>query len=239
MISYPSSLARSASIVAVAALMCLPFSWARGSADPCAPNRTAGVDISEWDDAAYGYFGRAVVQTFFAEDTLITAITVWRVATENNYFDGIYVYVGETDSTGMPLTDHILARGSTLDKLGDGISPAAYRYEFSPPLAVPRGDTIAAYFVSEPCDNSFNLYMAKDTQYTGGSSEDVALGRTLWAAAIPAASPRMGPLLHDRVLRRRDTLRRSTWESSNSATDERSTFVPATALAHATHRKAP
>jgi hypothetical protein len=138
-------------------------------ADTCASGHSIGVDISEWDEWAFGYLGRAVVQTFFAEDTLISAITVWRQSSENLNFNGIYIYVGETDSTGMPLTDHILAQGPTLQRLGDGVSPAEYRYVFDPPLAVPRRDTLAAYFVSNPCGDTFNLFRAKDTQYTAGS----------------------------------------------------------------------
>jgi hypothetical protein len=45
---------------------------------------------------------RAVVQTFYAEDTLISALTVWRSSYEYANYNSIYLYFGETDSTGMP-----------------------------------------------------------------------------------------------------------------------------------------
>ena len=133
------------------------------------PNRSIGVDLFEWDDSAFGYDGRAVVQTFFAEDTLISAITIWRSYGEDSSYNGIHLMIGETDSTGMPVTSEILYNGPVLKVFGDGANPIEYRYEFNPPIAVPRRDTFAVYFISNPCDGTLNLYMAQNTEYSGGS----------------------------------------------------------------------
>lgn len=156
-------------IMVGSALLGPMFVAAPAAAQPCAANRSIGVDISEWDEWAFGYLGRAVVQTFFAEDTLISSLTVWRSYYEYGDYNGLYLYFGETDSTGMPLTDRIFAQWPALKVLGDGVTPTEYRYEFNPPIAVPRRDTFAVYFVSEPCGDTFNIYMAQDNPYSGGS----------------------------------------------------------------------
>jgi len=136
----------------------------------CSTGRSVGVDISQWDEWAFGYHGRAVVQTFLADDTLISALTFWRSVNEDSAYFSLHLLIGETDSTGMPRTDRILVDWPNLLRVdGDGISPTEYRVEFNPPIALARRDTFAIYFVSDPCDGWFNLYMAQNAPYAGGS----------------------------------------------------------------------
>jgi hypothetical protein len=176
MITHPNRLARLTSLAAVAALVCSPFLCTCSSADACTPGHTAGVDLSNWNEWAFGYDGRAVVQTFFAEDTIISAMTVWRSYGEYGSYNGIHLMLGATDSTGMPVTAQILFDGPVLKVVGGGVNPVEYRYEFNPPIVVPRRDTFAVYFISNPCGDTFNLYRLLTCTRVGHSGEHGVAG---------------------------------------------------------------
>lgn len=140
------------------------------SADACAAGSSVGVDISKWDDSAFGWRGQGIVQTFFAEDTLITSLTFWRSVYEDSAYFSLHFFISETDSAGTPRPDRLLlAWPYEIRQDGDGVSPTEYRIVFDPPIALARRDTFAMYFVSHPCDGWFNLYDAHFDEYPGGS----------------------------------------------------------------------
>ena len=107
------------------------------------------------------------------------------------------------------------------------------------PLAVPRRDTLAAYFVSNPCGDTFNLFRAKDTQYTAGS-----LWRTWRGGQVCGLRPNPEHLPNGTCASRSSSATsRHPQEtidvgSLNSATDERAIFGPAT-RSHAASRTIP
>ena len=66
-----------ASIIGLASLLAGVVAPApAATSGSCATGRNVGLDISRWNDSAYGWRGRGIVQTFFAEDTLISALGI-------------------------------------------------------------------------------------------------------------------------------------------------------------------
>lgn len=147
--------------VSVAAVVCvvgfvvagscgLPEPAFAGRNDACV-QVVVGVDAIEADTWVSNYLGRAAGQSFFASDTLIRSISVWRVANEGvPYWCGLHPYVVEVDSTGMPITTAIVGEGFDLSiPEHDGINPTEFRWTFDPPLALPhRG--MFAFLVQVP-----------------------------------------------------------------------------------------
>jgi hypothetical protein len=188
--AYRKLLALLASIIVTATLSAAPFAVTHAYGDPCTATRSVGVDIVERTTTAGAFLGKSVVQTFFAEDTLIGAITMWRANSQP--VNGIRLEIDETDSTGMPLTDRPLLVWPVVltmpaDSTADSTSPTEYRYEFNPPFAVPRRDTFAVNFISDPCIDIFDLHVAKDTPSVGGS---------LWLTSRFGCGRRTFPIHH-------------------------------------------
>jgi hypothetical protein len=131
--------------------------FARGLETPCARD-TIGLDPSQAGNSAGAVLGDSPGQTFFAADTLILSLTVWRVPEEWNNGIGLRLYVTETDSTGRPDNFKVLQNGPTIvNRHGDGVNPTPFRWEFDPPLALPGPGTYAFFIAQDPCLVYFDL----------------------------------------------------------------------------------
>src|SRR5438552_53071 len=75
---------------------------------------SAGLDTTYGN---YGYqpiFGQALMQSFAAVDTVVTAVTVWRPATDKSAIGAKIFIIGAT-SSGTPLSGVVYHEGPTLD----------------------------------------------------------------------------------------------------------------------------
>jgi hypothetical protein len=92
-------------------------------------------------------------QTFWANDTLVTSLTVWRVAEQDSHvIVGLRPYFFETDSTGAPDITRQLYLGEPLVVLdGDGINPIEFTWVFDPPVQLPRPGLYAFMVFQDPC----------------------------------------------------------------------------------------
>jgi hypothetical protein len=115
---------------------------------------------------------RGIGQTFLAADTLITSLTVWRVASEDsNWTIGLLPYFMATDSTGMPDINRILYVGPTMTILsGDGIHPIEFKWTFDPPIALPGPGKYAFFLFQDPCAVYFDIlaHAGNGATYPGG-----------------------------------------------------------------------
>jgi hypothetical protein len=136
------------------------------SAATCSTH-SVGVDLNSPGGSPFGaYLGRSIGQSFFAEDTLIRSITVWRIVSQDSNAFGIHLRIVEVDSSGTPRGDRLVVDWpESLVRFG---APAVFRFEFDPPIALPRRDEFAFYLTADPCYGSFDLYAAFDS-YPGGS----------------------------------------------------------------------
>jgi hypothetical protein len=99
---------------------------------------TLGHDLTHGNSGAISYSGKSLAQVFYAPDTLISSVTVWRPASQQGFGAGMHLYLCGVDSTLKPLpaTD-VLLNGPTLFLQVAGDAPAPVRYEFDPPFALP------------------------------------------------------------------------------------------------------
>jgi hypothetical protein len=87
-----------------------------------------------------------------ARDTLIRSLTVWRVAVQDTNLFGMHLYITETDTAGMPLTDRVVLDGPTIyNPYGDGVHPIPFEWVFDPPVVLPRAGRYAIFLRMTPC----------------------------------------------------------------------------------------
>lgn len=111
-----------------------------------------GIDTSLANSSAGDILGESVGQTFFASDTLIRSLTVWRVVQQETLYTGIDPYIVETDSAGIPLSTSVIQHGPVMHVFyGDGVHPVEFKWEFDPPVALPRRG-LYAFFLQVPMD---------------------------------------------------------------------------------------
>src|SRR5262249_1176633 len=136
----PNALRRSVGTLSVFVLL-FGSLLARGScgfAQSCEPSTTVGLDTTQDVCDEPIYLGKAVGQTFFAPETVITAITAWRYAGESSNYSIWNIHVLPVDSLGIPDVHHILRSGPTLQVTsGDDIHQTPFRFVFDPPLVLP------------------------------------------------------------------------------------------------------
>lgn len=119
--------------------------------------------------------GKALGETFFAEDTLIESITVWRVASQDSNVYGMHLFITATDTTGRPRSTLMLLDGPTVyHPYGDKVHPIPFQFVFDPPFSLPRKGTYYFAVQADPCDGFFSIY---DTAAIG---PDLYLGGNLW-----------------------------------------------------------
>jgi len=138
-------------------LACMPAGAWAGSKMSC--NVTSvGVDTTQANNSAGVFLGEAIGQSFLASDTLLYAITVWRVAQEDTNAFGVKVYIMKTDSTGMPLARSLIREGPTLvHPFGDKIHPVEFRFTFDPPVQLPGPGLYSFAVQPDPCDGFFDI----------------------------------------------------------------------------------
>jgi hypothetical protein len=108
-------------------------------------------------------WGEGPGQTFVAEDTLISAITVWRHPVETPNPAEMKLWITELDSTGRPRASRIVFEGPVLQvSHGDGIHPIAIRFELDPPAVLPHRGKFA-FFVQNQCYWFFDLLIRDGT----------------------------------------------------------------------------
>jgi hypothetical protein len=144
-------------------------------AGTCVEDST-GLDASLADNSVDTILGEAIGQTFYAGDTLLTALTVWRVANQcQNFLIGMHLYITRADSNGTPLLSQIVLDGPSLVvPNGDCVHPIPFQWDFEPPLVLPGTGTYA-FFLQVPMSECPSYF---DVLARGGS--DSYLPGHLW-----------------------------------------------------------
>jgi hypothetical protein len=158
------------------------------SSSPC-DTVSVGIDASRANNSAGDILGEAAGQTFFAPDTLVHSLTVWRVASEcRDWQIGIHLYITEADSNGRPLTNHIVLDGPSIYiPESDCYQPVPFRWVFNPPLVLPRRVTYA-FFLQVPssqCPNYFDVL--------GRDGNDYPEGHFWWTDRSSSCGLRLSP----------------------------------------------
>lgn len=151
--------------VRVSALVVVTIMAPRGAPAAECMSDTIGVDPSSWTSARGTFLGRAVGQTFFAQDTLISRITVWRPPHAVDPV-GAHVFVTGVDTSATPPrpdTGTILLDGPTVIVRDSDPPGQLIEVPFNlGPLALPHPGLYAFFIQSEDCDPGETLIAAND-----------------------------------------------------------------------------
>ncbi|HEV8479428.1 MAG TPA: hypothetical protein VGR66_01440 [Candidatus Eisenbacteria bacterium] len=133
-----------------------------------------GLDTTQADLQIPAWYSNQPSQVFDAPDTVLMAVTVWRVPQSVGVFQG-KLYVMEVDSiVGLVRPDEskLLLDGPTLQLLaGDGIHPTEETWIVDPPLVLPRRGQFAFEIVPLPCaGGELTAFLGRSgNPYPGGS----------------------------------------------------------------------
>jgi hypothetical protein len=113
-------------------------------------------------------WGAAPGTTFIARDTVISAITVWRIPNQAVNRSDMKLWIVEVDSTGRPQNHRVVFEGPTLRAPpGDGMNATPTRFELNPPAILPyRGKF--AFMVQNLCEWFFGLLVRDGATYPEG-----------------------------------------------------------------------
>ncbi len=155
-------------ILILLAISCPPASHAQVA---CAPPALAVGDPMDPSNIVVPAFGgRSYGEVFFAPETLIRAVTVWRPAMFDTVIFAHQLFIAEAGSSGSIVFPYpwrvIYSSQPTVRWVGDGVHPVPYRFVIDPPLALPHAG-LWFFAVKNPgCDlsvmrllaNTRNLY---------------------------------------------------------------------------------
>jgi hypothetical protein len=123
-----------------------------GTPEWCASTRRSGPDTTAVGGCRQVGLDRGVAQSFVAADTLVRAISVWLPGTARTLSFPLHLYVTRADAEGRPLLDERIADGGSLTSgRGDGMHPARFAFEFSPPLSLPEPGAYAFVLMPDAC----------------------------------------------------------------------------------------
>jgi hypothetical protein len=131
-------------------ILCSCATVTTADGDPCNVV-TVGLHLGDTGNSGGAFLGHCPGQTFLTHDTVMRSLTVWRVPEEYFFDIGMHLYVTETDSTGFPLLNRVVVEGPTLVLFGDGVNPTPFRWDFDPPVILPRPGTYAFFVCQDPC----------------------------------------------------------------------------------------
>ena len=114
--------------------------------------------------------GEAGGETFFARDTLIHSIAVWRPSIETPNGAGFKLWITRVDSTGAPNIDAVILSEPVQQFIfGDRVHPIKMQWSFDPPFALPG---VGEYYftVQDYCGGFWDLLVNRDNAFTDGSA---------------------------------------------------------------------
>ena len=160
-------MSRRGSVPYLAGLLCVAvavLSPALPVAAPVCVPVHVGLDPAAWDVFAGTFLGEAVGQTFLAQDTLISRLTVWRPANLPNVL-GAHLFITAVDTTltpPRPITAQVLLDGPTLyiydsDPPGQMVQMV---FVMDPPLALPRPGLYAFFLQTADCNQGEINFLA-------------------------------------------------------------------------------
>jgi hypothetical protein len=152
-----------------------------GMAAPTGPKPcltiSVSVDTSQVDSFETVYLGRGWGQVFAADDTILRAVTVWRPAFEPVVYSTGQLFITVVDSTGRPIGYDVLLVGpSQLAPQGDSVHATPWRFEISPPFALPHRGLYFFDIIDNTCLGEFNLVANTHDPYAPGGAWKTTAG---------------------------------------------------------------
>lgn len=115
-----------------------------------------GIDPATWNTSRSTLLGEAIGETFYAPDTIIKALTVWRPPNDRSTI-GAHLYITGVDmayTPPRPDAHQIILDGPTIH-VYDSFPPGLLiemRFDLDPPLVLPRRGLYAWMLQAENCN---------------------------------------------------------------------------------------
>jgi len=141
---------------------------ARAAHGDCVPD-SAGVDTSLATYSSDINRGQALGETFFAPDTIVTSVTLWRIPPEHANPSSLKFWITEVDSAEVPHTHLVVYEGPMISVVSpDSTRPTRLDFTFDPPIVLPR---VASYclWAQEICAGYADLVIDTNDGYAAGS----------------------------------------------------------------------
>jgi hypothetical protein len=110
-----------------------------------------GVDSAQANNSAGSLLGEGIGETFFAADTVVNSLTVWRVQDVDAV--GMHLFFVGVDSTGRPEYNNVILDGPALNMLNGHV----FTWVFDPPFVLPRPGMYAFFLFTSPCIGLFDI----------------------------------------------------------------------------------
>jgi hypothetical protein len=147
----------------VGAMLMVAFGWPQAATatgeSQCSPVHVR-LDPTTANTSRSPFAGRALGQTFLAEDTVITRITVWRPPNTPSAV-GMHLYVVGTNQNQVPDVTQMLLDGPIVT-VYDSDPPGQYievPFVLDPPLSLPGPGTYAFFMQGESCNSGSVWYI--------------------------------------------------------------------------------
>lgn len=130
------------------------------------PIDSIGLDRVYGESGSQAALGEGVGEVFYAPDTLVSFLRVWRLANEWNSLVGMHLWIVGTRPDTVPDTRNVIKDAGTLvNNQGDGINPTPFTWEFDPPLRLPSRGYYAFFIFAIPCGSFCTILATQASAY--------------------------------------------------------------------------
>jgi hypothetical protein len=141
--------------------------WSPGAAASSCPTGTViGLDPGTWNEWGATLLGGAIGQTFFAPETLISRVTVWRPEINITAVPSelIITEVDTTRTPPRPISSAILLQGQyVFVREGEPGQLIEMAFDLEPPLALPRPGLYAWFIRGQNCYQGETIIVGNNT----------------------------------------------------------------------------
>ena len=146
--SSVASLFRTILVPAIAIVLLAAHGRGQVALAQCMPD-TVGVPVSLANGVSYNFLGSAQGQSFWANDSLIHSVTIWRPANYGAIALGLNLFITKAYKTQPVLLDCGVVRVWDSDPPG---LPVPMTWTFDPPMSLPATGLYVLWFQVEGCN---------------------------------------------------------------------------------------
>jgi hypothetical protein len=161
---------------------------------PCAGSVVLGPDSSLGNSGLSAFLGRAWGETFVAKESLVTAISIWRLP-HTIAMTPVQLFVTSVDVAGRPIATDILYASPVMAGTDSASYPIRIAFPINPPLQLSPGNTY--FFAAKDAYCQANTWILSDTTdaYADGRAWETFPAFDCSGLGQPHAGNPAGPLL--------------------------------------------
>ena len=106
------------------------------SSESCVPV-VGGLDLSHATRGEAAGLGKSLAQVFYAQDTVVTSVTVWRVASQTLNLTPMHLFITTADSADAPPNNRVVLLDGPTIVISETGPNLPLKYVINPPLHLP------------------------------------------------------------------------------------------------------